>query len=681
MKQLWLSPKICLCLNVYGDINEKEDKMKKQIYIVISLSFAMTHFACADNSQESAHYTLPTIVIHYNKQGTQAHTSDLKATNPIAVELFPSYGNQIIDNMLKQNAWVETRISSGANPTYYLKGQRATVLLNGMSLNQFNSQAQNTSLVPANSIETIDINPTASSVLYGSMGLGGTIAIKQKFIDYNQYLIGMSTSYPLGGGVNLFVNQLLDQQKTWAFQLITNTESLDNYRDYSRNNNNNIDFTLLHQTNTQQLRFNFSDSYQYLHFPGGLSQLESDQDPWQASSSGRQKYINHTINSQLGLTQKINQEFIFNLQSQYQQQWANVIFANPGYGSSKQNSSLFYLRPSITYQNNWLKNITGSEFNYQTFKQSSTISDSRQTNVAIFNQADLKLNLKWQTGVGGRYEHSYTQGDLILSASHGSQIINIGAGELYLQYNWATSFNTRASISYAYQLPFIDQSNLTPGLTSNFGLDPQTAWIYQIDNQYKNNKLELKNSTYWMLINNQIAYNGNDPSSSFGANINFPPTQTIGNLFSLDYRWSQMLSSGGSFVLNLNTFRFGTFSHANNIKTDISNNTVPGQSPFSAEIHGNWHLMPDLTLWLQQQYFSAQYADGDYSNTLAKQSGYFLTNLGAKYQINQWQFNLSIYNLFNKFYYSYVATADFKRLSYYPANGITAMLNIQYTFS
>ncbi|WP_440993033.1 TonB-dependent receptor [Cysteiniphilum litorale] len=639
--------------------------------------------AASDDKHSSAtEYTLPTIVINYanhlNNDQNKTRNNSNTSSAPINISLMPNYANQSIDRTIEQNAWVNSNNSSAANPSFYLKGQRASVLLNGIPLNQFNSQAQNISLIPQDSIESIAIDPTASSVLYGGMGLGGTINIEQKFMAQDKYTIGLSGGYPFGAGVNVFINQLLNNEKTWSLELANTSQSIDGYRDYSRNNNNNAYIALMHQTNTQKFSLNFSDSYQYLHFPGALNQQQSDDNPWQATNS-KEKYINHTINTQLNFEQTFDKQWQFNLKSQYQQQWANAIFANSNY-SSKQGSSLFYLRPSIVFDNNFVKNTFGSDFNYQTFRQSATTNNANQTNIALFNQSDFTLNKNWHSGICGRFEHSYTTGDFISSNSSGSQVINIGAGDIYLQYNWSKTFNTRASVSYAYQLPFIDQSNLTPGTTTSFGLNPQTAWIYQLDNTYKDDRLTLKNSTYWMLINNQIDYDPSYPvaDSQFpGANINLPPTQTIGNLFALDYAWLPSLSLGGSFAFNLNTFRSGVFAGTN---IDISNNQVPGQPPLTAEIHSHWQFNDKLSFWLQEQYYSASYAYGDYTNTLAKQSGYFLTNLGAKYQLDHWQFNFNIYNLFNKFYYNYVSTYNLKDLSYYPADGIVAMLNIQYQF-
>lgn len=653
--------------------------MQSHRYTIFML-FAIAGQTAVANEGASTEYTLPTIVINYGADQKINDTGKLQnqANNtPVSISLFPEYSNQRIDNTISQNAWINSSVSSAANPSFYLKGQRASVLLNDIPLNQFNSQAQNISLIPQNSIDRIEINPSANSVLYGGMGLGGTIDIKQKFLDKDQYGIDTSAAYPLGGGINVFINQLLNEQKTWSLQLANNAQSLDGYRDYSRSNSDNVYIALMHQSTSQKFTLNFSDSYQYLHFPGALNQEQNDEDPWQATKS-KEKYINHTVNSQLSFEQHINAAWLLKLNSQYQQQWANIFF--PGFGtSSKQGSSLFYLRPSVIFNNCWFKNTSGMELNYQTFNQSNTINQADQTNVALFNQSDLNLNNYWQTGVGERFEHSYTTGNFSNNTS-GSQIITIGAGDLYLQYNWSKNFNARTSVSYTYQLPFIDQSNLTPGTSASFGLNPQTAWVFQLDNSYKSDLLTLKNSTYWMLINNQIdydpSYQNTVPSSFPGANINLPPTQTIGNLFSVDYIWNEVLNSGTSFALNLNTFRSGYFNN-----TNIANNQVPGQPPLNAEVHTHWQLDKRLSLWLQEEYFSASYAYGDYTNTLPKQSSYFLTNLGAKYQLEHWQLNFAIYNLFNKFYYNYVSTYDLQNLSYYPANGITAMLNVQYQFS
>ncbi|MDA0911945.1 MAG: Plug domain-containing protein, partial [Proteobacteria bacterium] len=130
-----------------------------------------------DRHLPTTEYTLPTIVINYanhlnNDQNKTRNNNDASSA-PISVSLMPNYANQSIDRTIEQNAWVNSNNSSAANPSFYLKGQRASVLLNGIPLNQFNSQAQNISLVPQDSIESIAIDPTASSVLYGGMGLGG----------------------------------------------------------------------------------------------------------------------------------------------------------------------------------------------------------------------------------------------------------------------------------------------------------------------------------------------------------------------------------------------------------------------------------------------------------------------------------------------------------------------------
>ena len=71
------------------------------------------------------------------------------------------------------------------------------------------------------------------------------------------------------------------------------------------------------------------------------------------------------------------------------------------------------------------------------------------------------------------------------------------------------------------------------------------------------------------------------------------------------------------------------------------------------------------------------YANGDFMNTLGRQSGYFLTNMRLSYERMSWQFTFSVDNLFNQFYYNYVITNNANKF-YYPGNGISVMFNVQY---
>ncbi|WP_162902191.1 TonB-dependent receptor [Facilibium subflavum] len=662
--------------NMFTGYKQKKAKMKLTIYYTIAL---LTLSTCTSIYAQSTSYILPTIKVNFDATNNEHHTtSGIQDYAPVMVQISPQYTNQPVEQAIAQNSWVQSSNTSSANPTFNIKAQRATVSLNGIPLNQFNSQAQNIALIPTPGIQSIEVLPQASSVLYGSMGIGGIINIQQRFLQRDQYIIGSSLSYPFGGGINFFINQLLDHDKTWDLQLSGITQTTDSYRDYSRNFNNATNITLMHKTNKQSLNINFSDSYQYLQFPGALTQEEVDQDPWQASS-GKEKYINHTLNTQISWALQIKKPWKFQLDSQYQQQWANAIFDTT---SAKQTSSLLYLRPSIIYQKNKIKNQFGSDITHQTFTQSATTPSSSQTNFALFNQFDLMLTQTWQSEIGGRFEHSYTQGTFSTGKS-GDQTININAGNMYLQYNWHANFHTRISVDYAYQLPFIDQSNYTPNNTSEFGLQPQTAWTYQLDNRFHNNHLSLTNSLYLMNIHNQIAYAGDQSSGVYGKNINLPPTQTIGSLFDIEYHITKNNTIGGSFALNYNTFTNGMlYPSTSGDKTlqPVKGNEVPGQPPFTAELHTKINLTSNIRLWLQEQYNSQMYVDGDFTNSLGKQGAYFLTNIMLDYQLQDWHFNLSIYNLFNKFYYAYASTSGFGQKYFYPANGINGALSISYTF-
>ncbi|MFZ9035418.1 MAG: TonB-dependent receptor [Francisellaceae bacterium] len=606
---------------------------------------------------------LPTIKIHFNQKQDQGNTGS-KTDGAMSIELLPQTANTSVETTLLQSAWVQSSNADTANPTFTLKNQRATVLLNGASLNQFNSQAQNIALIPTNTISAIEISPMASSVLYGSMGLAGVIDIKQKYIDHDLYSIGGNMAYQPGGGINYFINQLIDNDRQWALQFAGDTATTDGYRDYSRNFTTVNSLALRQHNSMQDFTLSFADSYQYLQFPGAVSDLST---PW-AATSGREKYINHTTMTKLDFKRQLSNNYGAGIQALYQQQWAKVHF--PDYhSSSTQDSLLLSLRPTLDYSDKRLDNTFGSDFSYQTFSQSAIIDRSSQTNAAIFDQLTVKFNKRWQSGVGGRYEYSYTHGAWVTNGVNADQHFNLFATDIFTRYNWNDSAFSRFSLSYAYQLPFIDQSSYTPQLISGFGLDPQTAWIYQLDNAYDNAKFKLNGSLYWMEIKNQIAY-AQDGNTGEYYNINLDPTATIGTLLSLDYTVNHSFIPGVSLAINDNFFTNGI--HKGNV--------VPGAAPINADMHATIHFNDRWKLWLQEQYSSSQYADSDYSNNLGKEVGYFLTNLLLSYEIDNWHFNLRVNNVFNKYYYGYVTSFNETSKSYYPADGINGSLSAQYTF-
>lgn len=646
-----------------GRLNIRHTSMKK----IMLLSIGLCSCAYAEN------YTLPTIQLDYTTLTSASDNNDNRGNNQI--EITPKQPNQSISETLSQNSWVQSSQTPSDNPTYTMRGQRATVALNGIPLNGFSSNAQNTSLIPSNTISQVEVTSDQASVLYGSMGLGGVINIEQIFNDQDQTIIGANGNYPWGGGGNIYINHVLDQDKTWAIQLANNTQNTQTDRAYSDGTTTSTQLSLMQQTDEQSLHLSILNSEQWLHYPGALTAEQLAQDRHQATLSGRQNYYTKSLGAQLAFSQNINEDLSAKIQAQYLQQWANGSYpTSPVLPSFSQNSSNYLIRPTLNYDSGWLNAILGVEGQYQTFDNSAVIAHSSQSSESVFFQDTINITPQWFITDGARYSHANTQGDFVqynAPNSHGNQYNNLWAGDLGLGYHWSDNGTTSFSISRAYQLPFIDQSNYTPITATGFGLDPQTALTYQLNNRYDDGILSLSNSIYWMNINNQIALAMLDDSQAY--NVNLPPTQTIGMMTAIDYQLISALGLGGSFSLNYNTFRSGTIN-----QQSVKGNQVPGTPLLSAEAHGTWQITPEWSLWLQEQYNSSEYADSDFNNSLSKSPSYMLTNAMLQYQRNAWIVSLSVNNIFNKQYNSDVTTYGDGNLYYYPAMGTNAMLSVQY---
>lgn len=663
--------------------------MKHYLLLILSsLSFCTTLFAAkspptALNSNGT--YVLPQILItHQNKTDTSQKTkiSGGDNTSIITQQAIATSGAENITQVLSQNASVQTYSQTGANPVFYLRGQRATILLNGQPISQFDSSGQNISFIPMSDVEKIEINNNNSSVLYGSMGIGGTINIVTKDASEAQNQISISPSYPTYGQASASFHKDLGHHWTLGFSNTSQDQS--GYRDYSRAITSATQLSLTKKYDTGKLTINLNNGYQNLQYPGPLSSLEEHQDPWQASQ-GKQDYETYTVQFSVDWQQQINENLDFSNYAVYRQMWANGAFPTTSF---TQNAQLWSTRPVLKVHSKIygkaLTTTIGADLSHQTFSQSNTIPHAEQNNIEPFVQSKLQLNKQWSFGGGARFAYISTNGSFtprLAPPVSNNDVYTTYALSSFLQYRWTRAFTTAFEVSRAYQLPFIDQSSLAGQgtTTTTFGLKPQTSISYSLNNSYNTKSLSLGLDLYFMNTENQIYFDPtavHDPTAvqpNKGANVNLDPTRQFGAIINANYQLFTRLSLGGSTSLLYNTFRSGS----------LDGKQVPGQPNLQAETHFTLKLTERLDWYLQEQYHGTQYPDSDLKNAGAKVAPYWLTNTALNYHLNNWRIQLRINNLFNKYYYDYVtgySAGNAFNYSYYPADGINGHLSLTYTF-
>jgi outer membrane receptor protein involved in Fe transport len=662
--------------------------MKHYLLLILSsLSFCTTLFAAESPPtalDSNGTYVLPQILItHQNKTDTSQKTkiSGGDNTSVITQQAIATSGAENITQVLSQNASVQTYSQTGANPVFYLRGQRATILLNGQPISQFDSSGQNISFIPMSDVEKIEINNNSSSVLYGSMGIGGTINIITKNASKMQNQISISPSYPTYGQASASFHK--DLGSDWVLGFSNTSQNQSGYRDYSRTINSATQLSLSKKYETGKLTINLNNGYQNLQFPGALTNTDEQQNPWQATS-GKQDYETYTAQLGIDWQQEINENLDFSNYAVYRQMWANGDYPDPksGLPAFTQNAQLWSTRPALKIYSKFygraLSTIIGADLSHQTFSQSTTIHHAEQNNIEPFVQSKLQLNKQWSFGGGARFAYISTNGSFTPSLAppvSNNDVYTTYALSSFLQYRWTRAFTTAFEVSRAYQLPFIDQSSLTGQgtTTTTFGLKPQTSISYSLNNSYNTKSLSLGLDLYFMNTENQIYFDSTAVQHNKGANVNLDPTRQFGAIINANYQLFTRLSLGGSTSLLYNTFRSGS----------LDGKQVPGQPNLQAETHFTLKLTERLDWYLQEQYHGTQYPDSDLKNAGAKVAPYWLTNTALNYHLNNWRIQLRINNLFNKYYYDYVtgySAGNAFKYSYYPADGINGHLSLTYTF-
>ncbi|MDC0535494.1 TonB-dependent receptor [Francisellaceae bacterium] len=655
------------------------------LYIMLS-GFSYAQLESSDD--EDVTYTLPTLVFKTDET-KQEQTPSINRYQSLPISqggvdysvnqgLIKNSASQAVSSSINNLSGVQDYNNTGSNPVFYIRGQRANITINGIPINQFDSSAQNLNLIPFNSIESVTISTVGNSVLYGSMGIGGQINIITN--DKVQNQITISPTYPIYG--TDFVSLGYEFDPEW--KILVNQQGIldDGYRDFNRTINNTVGLSLIRQSKVDKTKVFFNESTQWLQFPGALTLEQASADPRQASYIGSQNYNTQTIFTGIQNAHEFDSTFSSNSFITYQQMWANGDFPNSTYDSNfGQYYTQLEIKPILITDNTILggrklKTQWGLDGNFQTFKQTNTISNSRQNSYGVFIIPSLEVTDTLTAGIGGRYEYITTNGTFSNSQS-ASDAYNEYAFLAYLEQKWNQHYTSGLRVSRDYQLPFIDQSSLTPAATSTFGLQPQTSMSYSLSQKIAYDKWNVGFNAFYMDVKNQIIFDPNYIATPFnGKNINLPPTQQYGVILSGNIQPIDILNAGASITWQRNVFKNGDVVNG----TDLSGDSVPGVPNYLAEAHSNLKITEPVNWYLQVLYTGSMYADGDFDNSLGKVAGYFLVNSAISYKLSSWLFSLRVNNIFNKQYNYFTTTYGDGQLYVYPAAGTNGAVMVTYEF-
>ena len=612
-------------------------------------------------SQATQKLVLPTIKIQL-----QHKPSDALAADDNLRSRTPDYPGQSAASVVEQNHRFQISGSNPLTPIITRYQQRSTLLQNGIPFVQFSSAPPLINAIPSLSLTSITPIEHGSSVLYGNMTLGDSVNIQQIIGQPHQTLLA-SGQMPTGGKL---AYQWADQAGPWQWQLTTDGQNKYGQRTFATLDQWRTQLMGNYESDQDQWHFMITHSSDRQQMPGALSEQQLKQDRNQTGNS-RTKQTQHWVSPQLSWQHDWSDHWSSQLQWQGQFNKINGDIVSSNIPFEQQSLALLF-RPRIIYQTATDKNQIGTQVTYQTFHHNLIIPEADQLNLALFDQYTHTINPTWQWGGGLRGAWSQTHGKFNHD-KQGQQQQHVWAGNAFVKHHWTDDLDSDLSISHAYQLPFIDQSNQTAAVASGFGLSPETAWKTKLAQHFEHGPWQLDQSLYWLHIDNQIAFIMDGPQSAF--NQNLPPIQTFGGDLDVHYHWHQW-DVGGQVTVNHSTFINGSID-----QQSVSGNQVPGAPLVSGRLSFNYQINPNWETGIQGQFEGAEYPDSDFQNQLGRVNRYALANWHLSYQHHGWQATLKINNLFNTHYSHYVTTYQDGQRYYYPADGINGFVQLQYQWA
>jgi iron complex outermembrane receptor protein len=159
-----------------------------------------------------------------------------------------------------------------------------------------------------------------------------------------------------------------------------------------------------------------------------------------------------------------------------------------------------------------------------------------------------------------------------------------------------------------------------------------------------------------------------------GANTNLPPTERKGIELDGNVNISDSVSFSANYTLTIAKFRESSFNGS-----EVSGNSVPLVPKNRVNGMLTWKPVPRARLSGRVTYVGEQFFDNDESNTFRKMPSYTVTDIIAGYDVGNWRFGATIYNLFNEKYFTYGILSGASFVAY-PESERSFLISAEYHF-
>lgn len=592
-------------------------------------------------------------------ENTETTIADIpKNITVLTGEEITQRGAKTVAEALKLVSSVIVKEMGGADAAFDIRGQGPTaksnviVLVDGAPINSIDLSGYQTSNIPVDNIERIEVIPSGGSVLYGDGAVGGTINIVTKAPENKKNYGSLNSEI---GSYGLKKQQITYGTKIGE-KLLVEVDYLkkekDGYRDYSKDDLQSFGFRSRYKLNDGELKFKYNYSKNDFKAPGALTKDEVNDDRTQSNPNAWRIDGKTEKNNFVGdYLYNINSDLEFKLLGRY---------AHENYSSNGSNykTEVKYLKPQLKYSyldENYVV-FGGDIYQGETrdFAYGNGKSEKNSLGGFIINSSTIE---KFRFTQGYRRQNIEYKGDRFATRKFKEDAIELTGSYLY-----SDSGSTYVSYTKGFRAPNTDEINAWAG-----EFNPQKTETYEIGVKDFVGNTYISTSVFYIETENEIFY-GVNKNDEFNKNRNLDGTsKRKGIEFSLEHYFDKLTISE-SITYMKTEFKEGK--------------DIPGIPNIKGVLNFNYKFNEKLSMNNSWEYYGKSYDSNDEANEREKIDSYLLSGLTFVYDFQDGLvINAGINNLFNEKYYDYVGYSSYsKTRNYYPAPERNYYIGFKYSF-
>lgn len=558
----------------------------------------------------------------------------------------------------------------GSDPVFDLRGSGATaksntlVLLDGIPLNAVDG-TYNTSQIPVDLIDKIEVIPSGGAVMYGDGATGGVINIITKSPEdrSNYGNIGMEIGSwnTIKGNVN-YGTKIGDK---FLFDLSYNNNKSDGYRSldprYSSGNTKEsvwIRGKYLLDDGYLEAKYNYGKNKD--SWTSALTKEQFEENPKQIGKDAG-KELNRINNYMMTYNKKIGENLSFLIYGGYDNK---KLSPKATWGNTRTDIEQYYIKPQLKYiygKDSYV--IFGGDYRKSEVERLTYKKKLEKESFAGYLTNKTTIG-KLQLSQGYRRSSDKYNDKSVMPIKDLNKKFDSDSFELAANYLYSDTGSIYLSFTQGFRTPNADDLGYWYG---DIDVQETKAYEFGIKDMYKNTF--ISSSIFLIDSDKEIYYE--KVSGYGGKNRNFDgKVRRIGGQVSLQHYFDKL------------TLRENISYIQPKITSGIHDGKeFAGVSRWQGNIGMSYNILSNMIFNIDGYYFGKAYNSDDFSNKLGKNDDYITVDTNIRYNFdNGFEIYGGIRNLFDKEYANAVVTSGTGDKAYHPADGRSYYAGFKYSF-